>query len=120
MTSVPILYYHDACFLVVASCSVSNVAHEPHDWLARLGWDVDGPMLAWCDFTNEWRHCEGVSGSERRAAGASTPPATAPLLSSLRRDARESGNAVGVGQEAQPLRQQRDWRWCLCPLASTQ
>ena len=107
MTSAPILYYHDACFLVVASCSVRNVAHEPHDWLARLGWDVDGPMLAWCDFANEWRHCEGVSGSERRAAGASTPPATAPLLSSPRKDAQESGNAAGVGQDARPLQQQR-------------
>ena len=108
MGSIPILYYHDACFLVVAPCSVRNVAHEPHDWLARLGWDVDGPMLAWRNFANEWRHCEGTSYSERRAAGASVPPATAPLLSSPRRDAQESGNAVGVGQDARPLRQQRE------------
>ena len=108
MPSVPILYYHDACFLVVASCSVRNVAHEPHDWLARLGWDVDGPMLAWRNFANGWRHCEGVSGLERRAAGASLPPATAPLLSSPRKDAQGFGNAAGVGQgDARPLRQQK-------------
>ena len=74
MPSVPILYCHDACFLVVTPCSVRNVAHEPHDWLARLGWDVDGPMLAWRNFANEWQHCEGTSGSDGRSAAGVIPP----------------------------------------------
>ena len=96
----------NVCDNLIASCSVRDVAHESHDWLSPGFW-----AAATEEELFGWRHCEGVSGLERRAAGASTPPATAPLLSSPCRDARESGNAVGVGQgDVRPLRQQRDWR----------
>ena len=94
----------DTCNNLIASCSARDVAHESHNWLSPGFW-----AAATEEELFGWRHCEGVSGLERRAAGASTPPATAPLLSSSCRDARESGNAVGVGQgDVRPLRQQRE------------
>ena len=51
-------YIGDYCCNPVASCSVLGVAHESHDWLARLFF-----------IEPEWRHCNGVSNPEKRAAG---------------------------------------------------
>ena len=84
----------DTCDNLIASCSVRNEEHGSHDWL-----DEDAPRIEprYC-----WRHCEGVSGLERRAAGASTPPATAPLPSSSCREAQVSSNAQGRARKPGP------------------
>ncbi len=49
------------CDNPVAPCSVESVEHESHNWL-----DEDAP---WIEPRYRWRHCEGVSNPEERAAG---------------------------------------------------
>ena len=94
----------NVCDNLIASCSVRDVAHESHDWLSPGFW-----AAATEEELFGWRHCEGVSGLERRAAGASTPPATASLLSSLGTEAHSQATRR-AGHGGRVLRQtaQRD------------
>ena len=48
------------CDNPIASCSVTGVEHKGHDWINRFL--VRAPKRG-------WRHCNGVSSSEKRAAG---------------------------------------------------
>ncbi len=73
------------CLHQVVHCLVLEVAHSSHDWLSGVGRRL-------------WVHCNGVSGSERRAAGASaTSTDFSPAVLLPAHDARPCIQGLGQG-----------------------
>ena len=56
------------CGKQVAPCSVRTVEHESHDWLLADRQVIEVGNAAW-QLPSGWTHCNGVSSSEKRAAG---------------------------------------------------